>query len=92
MSEWIITALVLAGVMVILGVVVVLVLHKKRKGVKNKEPDYRAFYGVGFVFMPAGIALMIATRNPGLLGITALGIVYIAIGLANKDKWKKKKK
>jgi len=30
-------------------------------------------------------------NNPRLLGITELGITYIAIGLANKDKWQKTK-
>lgn len=91
MSEWVIITLVIAGIMLILGVIVILILQKKRKDVKKKEPDYRAFFCVGFVFMPAGIALMIGTKNPGLLGITALGAFYIILGLANKDKWKKNK-
>jgi len=91
MSEWIIIALVLAGVLLILGIIIILVMQKKGKYVKKKEPDYRAFFCVGFVFMPAGIALMIGNKNPGLLGITALGILYIVFGLANKDKWKKNK-
>ena len=88
MNEWIIITLVLAGIMLVLGVIVIFVMQKKSK--RKKETDYRALYSIGFVFIPAGIALMIATKNPGLLGITALGIVYMSIGLANKDKWKKK--
>jgi hypothetical protein len=91
MSEWIIITLVLAGITLIIGLIVAFVIKKNGWKDKNKGPDYRVIYSVGFVFMPAGIALMISTGNPGLLGITALGIIYIAIGLANKDKWKKKR-
>jgi hypothetical protein len=30
--------------------------------------------------------------NPGFVGFIGLGIIYMAIGLANRDKWKKKEK
>jgi len=92
MDEWIIITLVLIGVVFVIALIAAFVAWKKRKKDKKEEPDYRVIYSVGFVFLPAGIALMISTRNPGLLGVSALGIVYIAIGLANRDKWKKKKK
>jgi hypothetical protein len=40
---------------------------------------------MGLIFFPAGLAMSIATRlmNPLLI----LGLVYFAMGLANKDKW-----
>lgn len=77
---------------VLVGVVVAVVFWKRRKEGRPEEPDYRAIFFVGLVFMPAGIAMMIATGNPGLLGITAFGIFYMSLGLANRDKWKKKGK
>jgi hypothetical protein len=27
--------------------------------------------------------------NPGFIGFIGLGLVYMIVGLANKDKWKK---
>ena len=54
-----------------------------------KEPDYRAIFVLGICFLPLGIPLSIAVKNPGLLGISALGVVYVIIGLQNRDKWKK---
>jgi hypothetical protein len=42
---------------------------------------------MGICFLPMGI-IFTTTINPGFIGFIALGIVYMAIGLANKDKWK----
>jgi hypothetical protein len=33
------------------------------------------------------IPLFIVTKNPGLLGFTGFGIIYLIIGAANNDKW-----
>ena len=79
-----------ALVIVVLGIVVVLVMWKIRKEGKTQEPDYRAFFVMGISFLTIGAAFM--STNPGLMGFTGLGIVYMAIGLANKDKWPKEKK
>ena len=43
---------------------------------------------MGITFLPMGFILMISIKNPGFMGITALGIIYMFIGLANRDKWK----
>ncbi|MFX0207767.1 MAG: hypothetical protein ACFFDT_17390, partial [Candidatus Hodarchaeota archaeon] len=68
----------------------VLVAWKKRKEGKSKETDYRAFFIMGISFLPLGIVMTITIGNPGMLGLTALGIIYMIMGLANRDKWKKK--
>jgi hypothetical protein len=41
---------------------------------------------MGIIFLGAGIAISVATKiiNP----LFMLGLVYFAMGLANKDKWK----
>ena len=44
---------------------------------------------MGICFLPTGIIFM-TTVSPAFIGITGLGLCYMAIGLANKDKWKKK--
>ncbi|HUV24914.1 MAG TPA: hypothetical protein VMW26_05755, partial [Methanomassiliicoccales archaeon] len=58
---------------------------KRKKG--WVEPDYRAFYFLGIIFTPLGIVLSVVVTW-ALLGITALGVIYLIIGLANRDKWK----
>ena len=64
---------------VLLGVIAIYVANKN-KGQK-RETDYRAFFILGISFLPIGIA----TENPGLWG---MGAVFLAIGLANRSKWK----
>jgi len=92
MSGWILIGLAIGMIALLVGVVMAVVFWKRRKEGRPEEPDYRAIFSVGIVFMPVGIALMTATGNPGLLGITAFGIFYMSLGLANRDKWKKKGK
>ena len=87
MNEWLIILLGIGIITIILGV---LVAWKKRKEGKSKETDYRAFFIMGISFLPLGIVMMITIGNPGMLGLTALGIIYMIMGLANRDKWKKK--
>lgn len=87
MNGWIIILLGIGMITTILGV---LVAWKKRKEWKSKETDYRAFFIMGISFLPLGIVMTITIGNPGMLGLTALGIIYMIMGLANRDKWKKK--
>ena len=79
---------VLLGLAIVATVVLVVVKWKKRKTDEVKEINYQAFFSIGVVFLGAGVTLSIV--NPGLFGIAALGIIYMIIGLANRDKWKKK--
>lgn len=82
---------VLIGVIVIGVAIALLFRERKKEGVK-KEVDYQAFFSVGIVFLFAGIPLAISTKNPGLLGISALGAFYIILGLQHKDEWKRLKR
>jgi uncharacterized membrane protein len=86
--DFLLISLVLLGLALVATVVLVFVKWNKRKTGEVKEINYQAFFSVGVVFLGAGIAMSVA--NPGLFGIAALGIVYMIIGLANRDKWKKK--
>ena len=44
---------------------------------------------MGISFLPIGIVFTVSI-SPAFVGFTGIGICYMAIGLANKDKWKKK--
>lgn len=55
----------------------------------KKEPNYRAGYILEIIWVPIGVVFMISV-NPAIgISFLGLGIAYIAIGLANKDKWDK---
>lgn len=64
----------------ILAVLFAVIFISRNRGQKI-EPDYRVFFILGITWLPLGIA----TDNPGFLG---LGAVFMAIGLANRSKWK----
>ena len=85
MLEWVLLGLG-AGI-ILIGVLVL--MCKKSKG-KARETDYRALFTIGIVFAGAGVPLAISTRNPGMLGITALGVIYMIMGLQHRDEWKKR--
>jgi hypothetical protein len=84
--------LLVIGIIVLLVIFVILLtlvlLKKKEKGT-FEEPDYHTFFVMGISFLPMGIVFTIVI-NPAFISFIGVGICYIAIGLANKDKWKKR--
>ncbi|NIP40455.1 MAG: hypothetical protein GTN39_02965 [Candidatus Aenigmarchaeota archaeon] len=83
---WISVAIV-ALILVILCVVAV--LWKRRKGTLGEEPDYRAFFYMGLVWMIVGSGFMFY-NSFAFNGLFALGFIFFIMGAANKNKWKKK--
>jgi membrane protein CcdC involved in cytochrome C biogenesis len=84
--------------LLIVGIVVtllmVLVLRKKRER-KSEETDYRAFFIMGVAFLPTGFAMMMVylfSESSFEVGLPLfiLGLIYLIIGLANRDKWTNK--
>lgn len=82
MNNYIVLAL-LIGIALVVVLFAVIALYRN-KGLKI-EPDYRVFFILGITWLPLGIA----TDNPGFL---AMGVVFMAIGLVNRKKWKEKPK
>jgi len=89
MSEFILIVIGIISILVIIGVILSLIVWKKKEEGKYREPDYQAFFIIGISFLPIGIVFMIAVSS-AFIGFTGIGLCYIAIGIANKDKWKKK--
>jgi O-antigen ligase len=83
---FLIISLILLGLALLAAIILVFVNMKKRKTGEVKEINYKAFFAMGISFVGTGTALT-AAINPGFLGITALGIIYMLIGLKNRDKW-----
>ena len=91
-SASVMSLLLLIGIVVTL--LLVAVLRKRKKEGKAGETDYRAFFIMGIVFLPTGFAMMMVyflAELPFEIGLPlfALGLIYLIIGLANRDKWKK---
>lgn len=86
--DFLLISLILLGLALVASLILVFVKFRKRKAGEVKEINYQAFVSIGVVFLGAGIVMSIV--NPGLFGIAALGVIYMVIGLANRDKWKKK--
>ena len=61
---------------------------EKPSDTKNDTTNYQALFVVGITFMGAGTALMVAV-GPSMLGLTAVGLIFMIIGLANREKWPK---
>jgi amino acid transporter len=74
---------ILVGILflVILLAVAFFVFKKKNMA----EPDYYSFFIMGIIWLAAGIPL-------GNTALMIMGLVFTALGLANRNKWKKQKK
>lgn len=87
MDTWpLVAPLLLVGV-VLVGVLVTIVVIRRRRRGEEVEVNYLAFFVMGFSFLPMGAVLSFVI-NPGFLGFIGLGAFYIYLGLLNKDKWK----
>lgn len=78
MQTWIILAMIIL-LLVVFGAIYLLKKENKH------EPDYRVFFILGVIWLPLGIA----TKNNIPL---VLGIVFMVLGLVNRDKWKEQPK
>jgi ABC-type spermidine/putrescine transport system permease subunit II len=97
MSEWAPISAAIAGILIVVGIVVgilvAFVAWRRRKEGRLAEPDYRAFFVMGIVLVPVGTVFMfilLLSDIPFVVGmpLVAMGLVYLTIGLANRDKWK----
>ncbi len=74
---WILIAV--AVLIVVIGIIAVVIAAKKKE---KHEPDYYTFFILGICWLPLGVAL-------DNYAFTVMGAVFMIIGLANKNKWKK---
>lgn len=90
MDEFVLIMISIAMIILLIGVVVSIYVYKKRKKGEMREPNYQAFFTMGISFLALGIILSAAV-GPAFIGFFGLGIIYMVIGLANRDKWEKKR-
>jgi len=85
----------IAAALVVVGVItaLALVVLRRRRGAGSREIDYRFFFTIGIAFLASGaIFLLVCLQSdiPFALALPhlAMGLVYVTIGLSNRDKWK----
>jgi len=83
-----ITALIIA-ILIVIGFVLIIVVFKKKKEIKIQEPNYQVFFNIGMIWIPVGVVFMITVNIVIGIAFLSLGTSYIAIGFANRDKWEK---
>jgi len=85
-------ALIILAIAVVTGILAALMVRKRKKEGKP-QVGYRTFFILGITWVPFSIILMIVSfilQIPFYIGfpLFALGMIYLVIGLANRDKWK----
>ena len=89
----VIVALILAIALVI-GILVAWMAWKRKREGKPVEASYHTFFTMGVIWVPFSIVLMVIyfiLQIPFFIGfpLFVLGLIYLIIGLKNRDKWKK---
>jgi hypothetical protein len=83
---------ILVSIAVGVAVLAILAVSILRRKGWNREVDYLSYFNMGIVWLPLGIIFYAIFKN--LIGALffIIGLVYLAIGLKNKDKWGKPEK
>jgi hypothetical protein len=74
---------ILTALLILLGILAVLVVLKRRREGRQIKINYFAFFILGIVFIPLGLILMYVI-DFGFMGLAALGIIYVYIGLSHR--------
>jgi hypothetical protein len=64
----------------LLGILIMVFLVARNRGLDIRRDEYRTYFIIGISFLPIGLA----TDN---MAFTALGIIFMILGLTNRDKW-----
>lgn len=78
------------AITIVLMVFVVAFVLKMKKNKWQRTIDYRNYFTMGLIWLPFGMVVAYLFRESVIgLVFAAMGAVYLAIGLKNKDKWGK---
>ena len=74
----------------ILALAVLFVVWAKKDN--KRTVDYRSYYTMGIVWLPLGIIFTVIFENIVGIFFFVMGVIYLSIGLKNRDKWGKPQK
>ena len=88
-------SITIAFILVLAGVAAMVLTWRRRRDGKPSEPNYRAFFMMGTMWFPVGLASMIIFLFLDVsfvvgLPLLVMGVIYLSIGLAKRDKWNKR--
>jgi len=73
LSEWILISALIVATLVVIGLILTLVVFKKKKEGKMGEPNYQVFFIIGIAWIPIGVVFMITIN-------LAIGIAFMSMG------------
>lgn len=93
--DMLIASVMLANV-IIFGIIVTLLIKFRKKEGVSQEANFRAFCIMGIIMAPSGILLIAVYYMLQIALIVGfplfgVGLVYLIVGLVNRNKWKKNK-
>jgi len=71
---------------ILLGFIVYLIVQKRKSKEELRQINYKTFFVLGACFLPAGIAISLSSDNNAFSVLSGLGLIYLVIGLNNRDK------
>jgi len=72
---------------ILLGFIVYLIVQKRKNTEGLQQINYKTFFILGACFLPAGIAISLSSDYNAFSVLSGLGLIYLIIGLKNRDKW-----
>lgn len=90
--SYVLPVLLILGIMVLIITILIKKMMKTTSSQKPEDSPYLTFFILGITFLPMGLVLSMSTENPGFYGIAAMGLIFLIVGLSNRDKWDNDKK
>jgi uncharacterized membrane protein len=94
MDTWLRVVMAVLGTLIALGIVVVFMSRTRNRETTASQPNYRVFFFIGGAMSIVGIAEILVLLQTDIsfvvaLPLLAIGLVFLAVGLANRDKWRR---
>ena len=94
MDTWLRVVMAVLGTLIALGIVVVFMSRTRNRETTASQPNYRVFFFIGGAMSVVGIAEILVLLRTDIsfviaLPLLAIGLVFLTVGLANRDKWRK---
>ena len=90
MNEGILISILIVAALLVIGLILTLVVIKKKKEGKIGEPNYKVFHFLGIIWIAIGIVFMVSINLVIGIAFMGMGLSYMMISLVNREKWEKK--